>query len=212
LRAGILVWTLMGAIATAATAEPAATPEPADKAARLISRFHMTRVPQEGVWFSVSYASDDTLAGDALPQRYEGHPHAAGSAILVVATTYDFSALHRLRTDEVWHFYGGSPLEIVLLYPDGQVRRVTLGNDVDAGQIPQFTVPHGVWQGAAPKDSSPEAYVFAGTQLSPGFDYADFEIGYRDELTRRYPSAAADIARLTRAEYAHRPPVAAKKP
>jgi predicted cupin superfamily sugar epimerase/mannose-6-phosphate isomerase-like protein (cupin superfamily) len=165
----------------------------------------MQRIAREGAWFSVSYVSEDQIDGYALPKRYAGSPHAAGSAILAVATRRDFSALHRLRSDEVWHFYGGAPLDMLLLYPDGHGRRVRLGPDVSAGEIPQVTVPRGVWQGAMPHGAAPAAYSFFGTQLAPAFDYADFEIGYRDELVRAYPAFARDIGRLTRGEFAVRP-------
>lgn len=190
----------------AAAALPAAEPAPpGGMAGRLIDHFHMQRVPDEGVWFALSYASEDRIDGAALPPRYAQRPHLAGSAIYVVATPADFSALHRLQTDETWHFYGGSPLAMLLLYPDGTIRHVTLGPDVLAGQQAQLTVPRGVWQGAAPASRDRRAWSFAGTQLAPGFEYEDFEIGYRDELQRSFPAAAADIARLTRAGFATRP-------
>jgi predicted cupin superfamily sugar epimerase len=96
---------------------------------------------------------------------------------------------------------------LLLLYPDGEGRRVTLGPDALAGESPQVTVPHGVWMGAAPRDPAPSAYSLFGTQLTPAFDYADFEPGYRDELQRRYPGFAADVARLTRAEFTAAPRV-----
>ena len=202
----LLMVTLFAATASLASPpETALTAVPGGKAGRLIRHFGMQRVPAEGVWFSVSYVSEDRIDGAALPARYAQRPHLAGSAIYVVATPADFSALHRLQTDETWHFYGGSPLRMVLLHPDGRVQRITLGSDVLAGQLAQLTVPRGVWQGAAPQDPAAGAYSFAGTQLSPGFEYSDFEIGYRDELAHDYPQAAADIRRLTRADYVQRP-------
>ena len=170
-------------------------------AGRLIAHFQMKRIPQEGAWFSVTYTSEDLLDGATLPPRYAGRPHAAGGAIVVVVTPRDFSAMHRLKTDEVWHFYGGSPLELLLLYPDGKGRTVTLGVNVLGGELAQFTVPKGVWQGAAPNSATARSFSFAGTQMSPGFDSGDFEIGYRDELVRRYPAFAKRIGRLTRAEF-----------
>jgi hypothetical protein len=194
-----LLW-IVGS-AGAARADP-----PTGMAGRLVRHYHMQRVAQEGCWFALSYASDDKIDGGALPARYAERPHAAGSAILAVVTPRDFSALHRLQTDEVWHFYGGTPLTLLLLYPDGTGRTVTLGNDVFAGELPQFTVPHGVWQGSRPRSSAPGSYAFVGTQLSPGFDYADFEIGYRDDLQHRYPAFASDISRLTRSEFSVAPP------
>jgi predicted cupin superfamily sugar epimerase/mannose-6-phosphate isomerase-like protein (cupin superfamily) len=186
--------------------------QPAGVAGQLIDHYHMQRIPQEGAWFSLTYSSEDQIDGAALPPRYAGHAHVAGNAIVLLATRSDFSAMHRLQTDEIWHFYGGSPLEMLLLYPDGHGRKVTIGPDFLAGDFQQFTVPHGVWQGSAPRGSSDGAYSFAGTQLSPGFDYADFEIGYRDELQREYPAFAADIGRLTRTEFATHPARRSQQP
>ncbi len=195
--AGVLVWCSCAAGATRA----AELPPPPGMAGRLIAHFKMQRIPEEGAWFAVSYSSDDRLDGAALPSRYAGHAHAAGGAIVVVVTARDFSALHRLKTDEVWHFYGGAPLRLLLLYPDGKGRSVTLGGDVLRGGLAQFTVPAGVWQGAAPIGDA-GSYSFVGTQMSPAFDAADFEIGHRDELRRRYPALANSIVRLTRVEFA----------
>ena len=186
-------------------APAAGTSAPSGTAEELIAHYAMKQVPQEGIWFALTYLSEDRLEGAALPPRFGGAAHASGNAIVAVATLRDFSALHRLRSDEVWHFYAGSPLEMLLLYPDGHGRRLTLGPDVLAGELPQVAVPHGVWQGAAPRGASPGAYSLFGTQLSPGFDYADFEPGYRDELQRRYPAFAGDIAKLTRGEFASDP-------
>ena len=197
----VLAAGLVSARATA-VADPAV---PSGTAGRLIAHYHMRPVPQEGPWFSLSYSSEDQIAGAALPPRYAGQPRAAGNAIVAIVTPREFSAMHRLQSDEVWHFYGGSPLEMLLLYPDGHGRKITLGSDVLAGQSPQLTVPHGVWQGAAPRASTPGSYSFIGNQLSPGFDYADFEIGFRDALQRQYPNFAKELARLTRAEYARTP-------
>jgi len=178
---------------------------PAGPAGKLIEHFHMQRVPEEGPWFSLSYSSAEQIEGAALAARYSGRSHAAGSAIYAVETPADFSAMHRLLTDEVWHFYSGTPIELLLLYPDGHGSKIILGPDVFAGQFPQFTVPQGVWQGSAPTNTAADSYSFVGTQLSPGFDYADFEIGYRDRLRLRYPEFAKEIERLTREEFAHAP-------
>ncbi len=196
---------LYGCAIAAGTTGAAAAPETAQ---RLIRHFEMQRVPQEGIWFSPTYVSEDRIDGAALPPRYAGQARTAGNAIVVVATRADFSAMHRLRTDETWHFYSGSPLELLLLYPDGHGRVVTLGAAVLAGELRQFTVPQGVWQGALPRRSTPAAYSFAATQLSPGFDYADFEIGYRDDLVRRYPAFTREIEQRTRTEFLVRPAAA----
>ena len=138
------------AAAPRAAASRATDAPPTGIAGRLIAHFKMQRIPQEGAWFAVTYTSGDELDGAALPPRYAGHSHAAGGAIVAVITARDFSALHRLRTDEVWHFYSGASLRLLLLYPDGKGRTVTLGTNVLGGEVAQFTVPKGVWQGAAP--------------------------------------------------------------
>ena len=175
--------------------------EPVGTAKQIVEHFHMQRIPDEGPWFSASYVSNDLVLGAVLPARYHGKTHAAGSAIYCLITREDFSAMHRLATDETWHFYGGSPLEMLLLYPDGHGDKVILGSDVLAGQQPQFTVPHGVWQGSIPMGAEAGAYSLIGDQLAPAFDYNDFEIGYRDTLQKAYPSFTTEVAGLTRSEF-----------
>jgi uncharacterized protein len=169
-------------------------------AQRLIQHFKMEKIPAEGPWFTVTYRSEDLLPAKSLPARYRGE-RAAGTAIYAVQTKEDFSALHKLATDEIWHFYGGDPLEMLLLYPDGHGQIVLLGNDVFKGQCPQFVVPRDVWQGSRPVGAEPESYSFFGNTLAPGFEFDDFEMGYRDELQEKYPEFAGHIACLTRAEF-----------
>jgi predicted cupin superfamily sugar epimerase len=179
-----------------------AAPRPTAEA--LIKHFNMTQIPQEGPWFALTYRSPDVLARGALPERYDG-TRAAGSAIIGIVTRAAFSALHRLKTDEIWHYYGGDPLQLLVLYPNGSGEVVVLGPDVLKGDKLQYVVPRGAWQGAMPLGKGREAYSIFGATLAPGFEYSDFEIGYRDELQRLYPSNAEAIARLTREEFITRP-------
>lgn len=181
---------------------------PTGPAKQLIDHFKMEKIPVEGAWFHVTYGSTEKIAAEALPPRY-GSPRSLGGAIYALVTREDFSAMHRLKTDEVWHFYSGDPIELLLLHPDGRDQVVILGDDVLTGQHPQFTVPVGVWMGARPVKATPEAYGFFGTTMAPGFDYADFEPGYRDELQKAYPARKALITELTRMELATRPTAAA---
>ncbi|HEX2860293.1 MAG TPA: cupin domain-containing protein [Lacunisphaera sp.] len=176
---------------------------PPPLAARWIAHFRMERIPQEQAWFAPAYRSDEQLPR-APGGRYAGQRDLSNS-IHCVITREDFSALHRLATDELWHIYAGSPLEMLLLYPDGRGETVVLGSDVLAGQRPQFCVPRGVWQGARPVEGD-EACTLLGNSMAPAFDYADFEIGYREELQRQYPAFAPMIAELTRAGHLRRPP------
>jgi len=177
---------------------------PVGTAQKLIEHFKMEKIPVEGAWFHVTYGSKDTIPAAALPARY-GSPRVAGTAIYALATREDFSAMHRLKTDEVWHFYLGDPLELLLLHPDGRGEVVVIGPDIFAGQHPQYTVPAGVWMGGRPAKATAEAYTFFGCTLAPGFDHGDFEIGYREELQAKFPAFSNLIAGLTRAEHVRRP-------
>ncbi len=171
----------------------------------------MSRIPEEGAWFALTYVSGDAVAAEALPARYAGSgPRPLGNAILALVTRADFSAMHRLRTDEVWHFYGGDAAELVLLHADGRGEVVRLGPDTPAGDRAQFTVAAGTWMGARPAREAENAYSFFGCTLAPGFDYGDYEAGWREELVAGWPAAADLIAALTRAEYVRRPAGVAK--
>ncbi|MFF4657510.1 cupin domain-containing protein [Streptomyces sp. NPDC001381] len=149
----------------------------------LVAHYGMEPIPREGGLFR------RTWAGPAGP---DGRP--AGSAIVALLTADDHSALHRLPTDEVWHFYLGDPLELLLLAPDGTSRTAVLGPDVLGGQQPQLTVPARTWMGARTRG----AWTFFGCTMAPGFTYGDYEHGDAAALTARYPDRAAQIAGLCR--------------
>jgi predicted cupin superfamily sugar epimerase len=160
----------------------------------LIAALDLRPLPLEGGYYRETYRSADLLPAGTLP-RYTT-PKAAATAIYYLLTPDTFSALHRLPADEVFHFYAGGPVEMLQLSPDGQGRVVTLGSDVTAGQRPQVVVPRGVWQGSSLLPGSP--FALLGTTMAPAFDFADYEAGDRDALTRQYPAFADLIRRLTR--------------
>lgn len=162
-------------------------------AAELIAHLRLQPHPKEGGFFRETYRADERHTGTALPSRY-GDARSTSTAIYYLLTPNTFSALHRLQSDEVFHFYLGGPVRMLQLDGDGGGRSVVLGSDVLAGQTPQLVVPRGVWQG-----SFLEAGDFAllGCTVAPGFEYADYEHGDRTELTRRYPDWTEQIRRLT---------------
>ena len=124
---------------------------------------------------------------------------AASTAIYFLLHAGTFSALHRVRSDEVWHHYAGDPLELHLLEETGggsAHRVVHLGRDLARGERPQAVVPAGVWQAAIPTG---DGYVLCGCTVAPGFDFADFEMPARAELIARFPDQGELIERLTRA-------------
>jgi uncharacterized protein len=163
----------------------------------LIKHYNMERIPDEGPWFTLTYRSEDLLPADALPKRYDG-ARVAGNAIIALITPTEFSALHKLKTDEVWHYYLGDPLQLLILHPDGSGEVVILGPDVLHGQQLQHVVPRDSWQGALPLNTKADAYTVFGDTLAPGFEYSDFEMGYRDELQHAFPHHAELIEKLTR--------------
>ncbi len=202
----LLLMLFCGLTTEQSHAQTGAAPRPSAEA--LIKHFNMARIPQEGPWFVLTYNSPDVLARGALPERYDG-PRAAGSAIIALVTKSDFSAMHRLKTDEMWHYYGGDPLEMLILHPNGNGEVVVLGPDVLAGQKLQYVVPRGSWQGARPRGKGRDSYAIFGDTLAPAFEYSDFEMGFRDELQKAYPRQAALIEQLTRKEFLTRPQPAA---
>lgn len=160
----------------------------------LIRRLGLVPHPKEGGFFRETYRADDTWPASALPARY-GNDRRASTAIYYLLTPTTFSALHRLRSDEIFHFYLGGPVRMLQLLPDGSGRTVVLGPDLLAGQQLQVVVPHGIWQGSM-LDAGGE-FALLGCTVAPGFEYADYETGDRQQLLAQYPAFADTITRLT---------------
>lgn len=155
-------------------------------ALRIIEHLGLKAHPLEGGFFLETYRSADS---SCRPDR------SASTAIYYLLTPDTFSEMHRVATDEVFHFYAGGPVTMLQLAP-GQCRRITLGPDVLAGQQPQVVVPRGVWQGSFLNPGG--EYALLGATVAPGFDYADYESGQRDLLIAQFPDHAELIRRLTR--------------
>ena len=162
----------------------------------LIEKLGLTLLPREGGYFAETYRSDETISAPSLPPRYSRDKPFA-TAIYYLLTPDTFSAMHRLISDEVFHFYAGDPVEMLHLRPDGAHTVLMLGSDIEAGHTPQVVVPRRTWQGYRIIDGG--KFALLGTTVSPGFDRADYEHGDRDELTRKYPDCADLIKALTRA-------------
>jgi predicted cupin superfamily sugar epimerase len=159
----------------------------------LIARLGLQPHPKEGGFFRETYRAAEHLAAGHLPGRYGGD-RSVSTAIYYLLTPGTFSALHRLASDEVFHFYLGDPVRMLQL-EGGQGREIVLGPDLAAGQELQVVVPRGVWQGSLLEPSG--SFALLGCTVAPGFDYADYEHGRREELIRDYPEHAPMISRLT---------------
>ena len=158
-----------------------------------IRNLNLIRHP-EGGWFRETYRSAEEMPVASLPERFPGSRSIA-TAIYFLLEAADCSALHRIKSDEIWHFYAGSALTVHMITPLGEHRSFTLGADVAAGQVFQAVVPAGCWFGAEVADAG--AYALVGCTVAPGFDFADFEMGTREALLTAFPAHAAVICRLT---------------
>lgn len=147
----------------------------------------------EGGYYRETFRSLLTLGG--LP--HPGGTRSASTAIYYLLPAGDFSALHRVASDEVWHFYGGDPLELHTIDTSGFHAVHRLGADLAAGELPQLVVRAGVWQAAVPVG---ERYALCGCTVAPGFDFLDFELPQRDDMMRAFPLLSSVIERLTRDE------------
>lgn len=149
--------------------------------------------PVEGGFFRETYRSAESLPPSVLPAH--GGSRNVSTAIYYLLKPGHVSELHVLPGDEVFHFYLGSPVRMLQLWPDDSGKEVILGSDIVAGQVPQLVVPAGVWQGTRLLGN--EGFALLGCTVAPGFDYADYRSGSRAELTAKWPAFAEEIARLT---------------
>lgn len=163
------------------------------EAEALAARLGLSPHP-EGGWFAESYRSPETLPAAGLPARF-GAPRSVSTAIYFLLPAGTRSLLHRIKSDELWHFYLGGPLRLTQISADGRVEETVLGRDLAAGERLQHAVPAGCWFGAAPEPGAP--YSLAGCTVAPGFDFADFELARRADLLARFPAARAAVERLT---------------
>ncbi|MEF2230878.1 MAG: cupin domain-containing protein [Pseudodesulfovibrio sp.] len=150
--------------------------------------------PEEGGFFSETHRGPEVLAAEALPGRY-GAPRCHSTAIYYLLTPATYSHLHRLETDEIFHFYLGDPCEMVHLHPDGRGETLRLGANLGAGERPQIVVPRGSWQGMRLLPGGD--FALMGCTVAPGFEYADYAHGERGDLLARYPGFAEHIRLLT---------------
>lgn len=161
----------------------------------LVRRFNLLPHP-EGGFYAEIYRAREGPATSALPARFSASPatRSFATGIYFLMTRGNFSAFHRIASDEGWHFYDGDALIVHVIHPDGRYEAIKLGRG--EGETFQAYVPHGAWFAS----ESLGAYSFVGCTVAPGFEFADFELAKRDELIKEYPQHAELITRLTRVE------------
>lgn len=156
----------------------------------------LTPHPREGGWYVRTYECAEAVEPVAFHDaRYSG-PRPLGTAIYYLLERDSFSEMHRLKSDELFHFYLGDPVEMLQL-PEGEPGRVVrLGPNIEQVERPQVFVPRGVWQGSRLVPGG--TFALLGCTVSPGFDFDDYETGDRVELSLRWPRHRALIHDLTR--------------
>jgi len=165
-------------------------------AKEIIQKLDLRPLPEEGGYYRETYRSN----APTMPARSYGieadTKRTVSTAIYYLVVPESFSALHRVKSDEIFHFYGGDPAEMIQIDEDGNLQRFILGNNIAAGQTPQVLVPRGSWQALRLKSGGDWALM--GTTVAPGFEFEDFEVGDRESMLQLFPQHRDDIIRFSR--------------
>jgi len=149
----------------------------------------------EGGYYKETYRSSENIPADGLPKRFSGE-RTFSTAIYYLLEKPNFSAFHRIKQDEIWHFYDGSSLTIHVISPKGEYAALKLGKKIEKGESPQIVVPAGTYFAAEVNNKS--SYTLSGCTVAPGFDFADFEMPSRDDLLNLFPNHQTIINTFTR--------------
>ncbi len=153
----------------------------------------------EGGFFRETYRAQGTIARNALPNGFGGD-RVFSTSIYYLLQAGQVSMLHRIKSDELWHFHMGDALEVIDITVDGALTTTVLGHDVADGNTLQSVVPAGRWFGARLARPAKDAFALVGCTVAPGFDFADFEIAHRDALLNAFGQHQAIIRAMTRPE------------
>jgi uncharacterized protein len=148
----------------------------------------------EGGYFRETYRSDESIHQASLPKRFNSDRNFS-TAIYYLLKSGEFSSFHRIKSDEVWHFYEGDPLVLHVINADGAYSKILLGRDVVNGEILQYCIRHGDWFAAEIKYDG--LYALVGCTVAPGFDFTDFELAVPKDLLQLFPLHSELISRLT---------------
>ena len=162
---------------------------------QIIKFFRMKPLSYEGGHYIETYRADEKISPTVLPERYTGERDFS-TAILYLLTPDTFSALHRVKSDEIFHFYLGDAVTMLILHTDRSSEVVTLGQDIFNDQRVQVTVPKDSWQGCFLGEGG--KFALMGCTVAPGFEFEDFEPAQRKRLLEQYPSQHDLIIKLTR--------------
>ncbi len=160
----------------------------------IVQKLNMTPHP-EGGFYKETYRSHGVIPESVLSRHFSGERNYC-TAIYFLLTSDNFSAFHRIKQDEIWHYYEGASLSVHVINPDGVYTVYRVGMDLEKGELPQLVVPAGCW--FASGIDTPNDYSLVGCTVSPGFDFDDFELADRRGLIEQYPKYKEVIIRFTR--------------
>ena len=153
----------------------------------IINKLEMLPHP-EGGYYKETYRSEEQTINK------EGNKRNTSTAIYFLLENNNISRFHRIKSDELWFFHQGNAIEIVSI-KNNKLVSITLGNDIDKGEVPQAVIPANVWFASSVKDGS--GFGLVSCTVAPGFDFADFEIAKQDELLQEYPMLESVIKKYT---------------
>jgi len=162
-------------------------------AAQWIEKLGLKQHP-EGGYYKEEYRSDEEIGKTQLPPRYNGARNFATSIYFLLKSN-EFSSFHRIKSDETWHFYQGTQLELLVLKHDGTLVSYLLGDDFESGERLQITIPRNHWFAARVKQKL--SFALLGCTVAPGFHFEDFELASRNQLTEQFPQHRNIIEKLT---------------
>ena len=158
-----------------------------------IDHLHLKSHP-EGGYYAETYRSSGIIPASALSQ-FKGDRNYS-TAIFYLLEQGDFSAFHRIKSDECWHYYAGDTLLIHVLNNNGAYACIRLGSATDKGEIFQFVVPANTWFAAECAEKT--SFALTGCTVAPGFNFADFEMAERRSLLNEFPEHSSIIVKLCR--------------
>ena len=160
----------------------------------LIKNLNLVKHP-EGGYYTEIYRSTDKINKEHLPDRFNSS-RAFNTAIYFLLTNDDFSSFHKLKADEIWHFYSGSPLILYEIDNDSILHKSVLSSDMTEDTTFTKVVKAGNWLAA--EVTQKDSYSLVGCTVSPGFEFDDFELAKREELISLHPQHRNIIEKLTR--------------
>lgn len=149
----------------------------------------------EGGYYREVYRSDEIIKKASLNKRYDSS-RSISTSIYYLLNENQFSAFHKIKSDEIWHFYDGSAINLYLISEEGKFEIKRLGINLEENELPQIIIPKNVWFAAQPENK--HSYSLVGCTVAPGFDFNDFELGDRNDLLQKFPQHKDLIIQFSR--------------